>query len=139
MPNSPVIVAFLTFGVAACIFAFVKGSAAERIGAGVILANLALAVAGEHFFPRSILLWLDAITAVALLIVAVVYASPWLGAVMLLFAAQFTLHAFYFVTDRPRDRFHVVVNNVDFLAIIVCLIIGTAVSWRRRVRGMQPA
>jgi hypothetical protein len=138
VPNSPVIVAFLTFGIAACAFAFLKGSAAERIGAVVILANLALAVVGEALFPKSILLWLDAITAAALLVVAVVYASPWLGAVMLLFAAQFTLHAYYFVAARPRDRFHVIVNNLDFLAIIVCLVIGTAVSWRRRMRGMAP-
>ena len=139
MPNSPIILALLGFSLGACLFAYVKGEAAERIGAGIILLNMVLALAGEYYFPKSILLWPDALTAVSLLVVAVFYASPWLGAVMLLYAAQFTLHAVYFVTARPRDHFHVVVNNVDFFLISLCLVIGTAVTWRRRVRGIQPA
>jgi len=139
MPNSPIIIALLAFSLSACLFAYIKGETAERIGAGIILLNIVLALAGEYFFPQTILLWLDALTAVSLLIVAVFYASPWLGAVMLLYAAQFTLHAFYFVTARPRDHFHVVVNNVDFFLISLCLVIGTAVTWRRRERGLQPA
>lgn len=138
MPNSPIIIALLGFSLGACVFAFVKGGAAERLGAAIILLNIVLAAACEYYFPTSILLWLDALTAVSLLIVAVFYASPWLGAVMLLYAAQFTLHAFYFVTARPRDHFHVVVNNVDFFLISLCLVIGTAVTWRRRVRGTPP-
>ena len=53
---------------------------------------------------------------------------------MLLYAAQFTLYAFYFVTERPIDRFHAIVNNLDFSGITWCLVIGTAVAWRRRVK-----
>lgn len=134
MPNSPIIAAFVAFGLAACLLAFTKGDRAERLGAIVILANLLLSMAGEHFFPKSILLWLDALTAVAMLAIALIYASPWLGAVMLLYAVQFGLHAFYFVMARPRDTFHVMVNNLDFLAILACLAIGAAMSWRRRFR-----
>jgi hypothetical protein len=134
MPNSPIIVGLLAFSLTACVFALVKGGRAERLGAAVILANMLLAVVGEHFFPKSILLWLDAGTATAMLVIAVRYASPWLGGVMLLYAIQFGLHAFYFVAQRPRDTLHVTVNNVDFLAISLCLVIGTAMSWRERVR-----
>jgi heme O synthase-like polyprenyltransferase len=139
MPNSPIIIALLAFSLGACVFAFLKGEAAERIGAGIILLNMLLALAGEYYFPRSILLWLDALTALSLLVVAVFYASPWLGAVMLLYAAQFTLHAVYFVAARPRDHFHVVANNIDFFLISLCLVIGTALTWRRRARGAPPA
>jgi heme O synthase-like polyprenyltransferase len=114
-----------------------KGSGAERISALVILANLLVSSAGEHFFPKSILLWLDAITAVGMLVVALRFGSPWLGVVMLLYAVQFALHAFYFVVQKPRDTFHAMVNNIDFLAISVCLVIGTAISWRNRVRRQK--
>jgi hypothetical protein len=135
MPNSPIIVGFLTFGLAACLLALFKGGAAERLGAAIIFANLVLAMAGEQFFPKSILLWLDALTAIGMLAIAILYASPWLGGVMLLYAVQFALHAYYFVAERPRDPFHVMVNNIDFLGILTCLAIGTLVSWRRRARA----
>ena len=50
---------------------------------------------------------------------------------MLLYAAQFTLHSFYFVIARPVDFFHATVNNLDFLLVIICLGVGTFVSVRR--------
>jgi hypothetical protein len=71
---------------------------------------------------------------VALLVIAVRYASFWLGAVMLLYALQFALHAVYYVVERPRDSLHVILNNLDFFAVCVCLAAGTAVAWRRRLR-----
>jgi hypothetical protein len=132
MPNSPIIIGFLAFGFGACAFALLKGGRAERIGALIILANILIGLGGELLFPKSIMLALDALTATAMLVVAVMYASPWLGMVMLLYAVQFGLHAFYFVMARPRDPFHVMVNNLDFLAILICLAAGTAIAWRRR-------
>ena len=78
-----------------CLFAFTKGGAAERIGAGVILANLLAGMANESLFHSQLItLCVDGLTALALLPVAVYYASLWLGGVMLLYAAQFALHAF---------------------------------------------
>lgn len=125
----------LVFTLAVCLFAVVKGDAPERFGAGVILGNL-LAGIGIEAISRSPLLFLanDAVAAVLLLVIAVRYASFWLGAVMLLYALQFALHAFYFVAERPRDLFHEIVNNVDFFAVSVCLAAGTAVAQRRRRR-----
>lgn len=139
MPNSPIIIALLAFSISACLFAFVKGGAAERIGAGVILANLtAMLLASGYFLTNPVMgLVLDALTAVVLLGLAVIYASFWLGGVMLLYALQFTLHAYYFVAERPRDHWHVVVNNIDFFAVSLSLVIGTAVTWRRRVRAAR--
>jgi hypothetical protein len=135
MLNSPVIAGLLAFSLAACLFAFIKGGMAERIGAGVILANLIITVANEYLFQNQVMgLAIDGLTAFALLALAVRYASLWLGCVMLLYALQFTLHAFYLVSERPRDMLHVVVNNVDFFTISLCLVIGTAVAWRRSLR-----
>jgi hypothetical protein len=143
MPNSPIIIALIAFSVLSCVFAFLRGAAPERIGAGVIFANLLLSLGGQMIVSQSTFLvaqlTLDAVTALALLVLAVRYASLWLGAVMLLYALQFALHAFYSVTQRPRDLPHAVINNLDFFAISLCLVIGTAVSSRRRRRALAQA
>jgi hypothetical protein len=44
------------------------------------------------------------------------------------------MHAFYFVTERAPDRLHGIVNNADTVGIIWCLVIGTALAWRKRTR-----
>jgi len=143
MPNSPIIIALIAFSVLSCLFAFLRGAKPERIGAGVIFANLLLSLGGQMIVSQSTFLvaqlTLDAVTAFALLALAVRYASLLLGAVMLLYALQFALHAFYSVTQRPRDLPHTVINNLDFFAISLCLVIGTAVSWRRRNRALAQA
>lgn len=136
MPDSPIIVGLLAFSLVACLFAFAKGGQGEQIGAGVILANLFAMMISNQVLGKNqiVVLGIDALTAFALLAVTLRYASLWLGGVMLLYALQFTLHAFYFVSERPRDRLHVVANNVDFFAVSLCLVIGTAVAWRRSRR-----
>jgi hypothetical protein len=143
MPNSPVIIALLAFSLLSCLFAFVRGGRPERVGAAVILSNLLLMLCLQAILSYSVMsvvqLTLDAVTALALLVLAVMYASLWLGCVMLLYALQFTLHAYYFVSERPRDMLHVVVNNVDFFTISLCLVIGTAVAWRRSARASATA
>ena len=121
-------------GLLACLFALWKGGTAERIGAAVIAANILAYIANETTFHNSFLnLVIDALTALALLAVAVRYASFWQGAVMLLYALQFSLHAFYFVSERTRDTFHAIANNAIFLTITACLVAGTALAWRRRI------
>jgi hypothetical protein len=118
-----------------CLFAFVKGEMAERIGAGIILANLVAGMANESLFHSQLItLCIDGLTAFALLPIVLRYASLWLGAVMLLYAAQFALHAFYFVAERPRDTLHIVLNNTNFVAVGLCLAVGTAGTWVRRHR-----
>jgi hypothetical protein len=125
----------LIFSLAVCLFALTKGDAPERFGAAVILANMVVSMTVELAWRSQIaLLANDGLTALLLLVIAVRYASFWLGGVMLLYALQFALHAFYFVAERPRDSLHVILNNLDFFAVSVCLAAGTAVAWRRRLR-----
>ena len=127
-------------GTLSCLFAFIKGGRAERVGAAIIFANLiAYIVAETQFHLQVVNLSIDALTAATLLVVALRYASFWQGAVMVLYALQFSLHAFYYVVERPRDLLHSVVNNTIFIAICACLIVGTAVTWRRRVRAGEAA
>jgi heme/copper-type cytochrome/quinol oxidase subunit 4 len=128
--------ALLVFIALTCLFAFVRGAAAERIGAAVVLANLLAGMINEAtVHDQLVILVLDGLTAVAFLIAALRYASFWLGAVMLLYASQFTLHAAYFILERPRDTLHVILNNVIFFAVGLCLVAGTALAWRRRSRA----
>jgi len=129
---------------AGCIFAFWKGGPAERAGAGVIFANLALLWIADRISAQissgAFGLAVDGLTALALLVLVLRYASLWLGGVMLLFALEFGLHAFYFVTERPFDLLHVIVNNADTIGVTICLVAGTAVAWRRRATApaVQP-
>ncbi len=127
--------AMLVFTLGTCVFALVKGGTAERIGAAVILVNLLAGVVNEsRLHDQLVNLALDGLTAMALLAVAVRYASFWQGAVMLLYALLFGLDAYYFVLERPRDNLHLIVNNAIFFAVSACLGAGTALAWRRRRR-----
>jgi hypothetical protein len=126
----------LVFTLVTCLFAFVKGSAAERIGAAIILVNLLAGMVNEaKFHDQLVLLAIDGLTALALLAVAVRYASFWLGAVMLLYAVQFGLDAYYIVLGQPRDLIHVMINNAIFFTVSLSLAAGTALAWRRRGQG----
>jgi hypothetical protein len=139
MNFTPLSVILLLLGVAGCAFAFWKGGSAERAGACVILANLLLMWAGGRVLASASTgvfgLVVDGLTAAALLIIVLRYASLWLGGVMLLYAIEFSLRAFYFVTERPFDLLHAIVNNADFMGVVFCLVAGTAVTWRRRMRA----
>lgn len=130
-----VIVALISGG---CLLSFWKGGAAERLGGAIVLTNLLVAMLLLRLLPAGSQpvgeLVVDGLTAVGLLGVVLVYGSLWLGGAMLLYAIQFTLHAFYFVTERDPDLLHAMVNNADSLGITICLVVGTAVVWRRRSR-----
>jgi len=143
MPTSTTVQIVSLVTLAVGLMALWKGGAAERMGSGLILGVVLLRmISGGFFSPdiKPILIMIgDGVTALGLLAIALRYGSLCLGGAMLLYAAQFTLHSYYFVTNRPNDRFHAVVNNIDFFGITLCLAIGTAVSWRRRVRLRRAA
>jgi len=132
------------FSVLGALFALWKGGVAERATAVVVILNVCIGEAGNFLAPDSdsvIRLVNDGLTALLLLGVTIRYGALWMGGVMLFFAAQFSLHSFYLVTDRPHDVLHALVNNIDFLGIILCLLVGTAVAWRRRSRtpALEPS
>ncbi|HEY3950258.1 hypothetical protein [Phenylobacterium sp.] len=131
------------FCLAGVLFAAWKGGPAERLGAAVVVLNIIIGFASYRLTPEwvgIIRFFNDGLAAVVMLGVTVIYGALWMGGVMLFYAAQFSLHAYYFVTDRPdSDRLHAIINNVDFSGIVWCLIIGAAVAWRRRVRIARAA
>lgn len=137
MPTSPLVLGLIALTLGISLFALWKGGPAERLGGAMVGANVVLSVLSGFFLPPSLepicRLTLDGLTALGLLVIAVRFASFWLGGAMLLYAAQFSLHAFYLVTSRPVDLTHVRINNMNFLGISICLAVGTLVGWRHRV------
>ena len=126
-------ISLLVFSFVTCLFAFWKGGLSERIGAGVILANLLATMANEALFHNQLAsLAIDGVTALVLLGVALRFASFWLGAVMLLYALQFAMQAYYIVLERARDDLHVTINNTVWFAISACLASGTLSAWMGR-------
>jgi len=123
-----------TLGVSA--FALWKGDAAVRYAAVTLLAvelstlfiNPKLGDVGGE----SVLLVVDFAFAVILLILAVRFANLWIGAAMILQAAQFSLHAYYLVMELPHDRLHAWINNTDDWGILISFGVGTILAIRRR-------
>ena len=126
------------FTVGACLFAFVAGSTAERMAAGVIVLNIAVGYAAQDYFPDiadSIRMANDGLAALVLLVLAVLYAAPWLGGCMLFYAAQFGLHSYFLVLQLSNNSsLHSTLNNFNFFGVTCCLLAGAWVTSRRRAR-----
>jgi len=138
MPDLSLRLLINIFSILGALFAVWKGGPAERAAALVVMVNVLIGQTGQVIAPRSddiIRLINDGLTAMVLLGITVRYAALWMGGVMLFFAAQFSLHSFYLVTGRSAsDYLHALINNIDWSGITWCLIIGTVVAWRARVR-----
>lgn len=119
-----------------CLFAWIKGAAPERFGAALLLAGTIAALLIQLTLPVHArvtpTLIGEGVLALGFLILAIRYAILWLGAAMILQGAQFSLHAFYLVMERERDFLFAVVTNLVTLAIILCILIGTTIAWRRQ-------
>ena len=132
-----------TITLAVALLAWFRGGLPERYGAVVFVgAGLAVLVSHALLPPHTeglSLLAIDALMAVGFLALAIRYASLWIGAAMLLQAGQFSLHAWYLVSNLDRDRFYAIANNLITVGILACILVGTLISWRRRVKAAQTA
>lgn len=140
MTIAQIIDAFALFG---AFFALWKGGTAERATAIAIIVNVAIGQLSKALLPSGdnvVRLLNDGLTAVLILGVTLRFGAPWMGGVMLFYAAQFAMHSYYLVTMREvGDYTYALINNINFTSMIWCLIIGTAVTWRRRARARAKA
>ncbi len=138
MPTSPIVLGLIALTLGISLLALWKGTFAERVGGAIVGANVVLSILSGLLLPDSAQalarLTLDGLTAIGLLIITVSFASFWLGGVMLLYAVQFSLHAFYIVTSRPVDVMYIWINNLNFLGISACLLGGAVVGLLQRRR-----
>lgn len=139
MPDISVRLLINAFSVLGALFALWKGGKAERAAGVIVLVNALIGEASHWLAPASddiIRLVNDGLTALGLLVVTVRYVAPWMGGVMLFFAAQFAMHSYYMVTERPTgDYLNALINNINFSGISWCWVIGTIVAWRRRAKA----
>jgi hypothetical protein len=143
MPNIPVGLLIDIFAVIGAAFALWKGGPAERMAAIVVVANVAIGEFSKAMIPAGdnvIRLINDGLTAIVLLGITLRFGALWMGGMMLFYAAQFAMHSYYLVTERRiGDYMYALTNNINFSGIIWCLIIGTVVAWRGRLRRARAA
>lgn len=128
--------------VGTCLFAWWKGSAAERGGALFILgtniaADIAMVITAPNF-PGTFVFAGDLTLAVALLVLAIRYSSMWLGAAMLLQSAGLGLHGMQLIGDGFSNLIYITAIAVMSNLMLLCIVAGTVASWRARLRGGAP-
>jgi len=121
--------------------AWIRGGRPERLGAGLVLFAALFAFGAHNLSPVEwqplLLLADDGFLAMGFLVIALRYASAWLGGAMIFQAVQFSLHAYYFVAERAHDRLYSIINNIDSLGVLACILIGALLAWRKRTRAAK--
>ena len=121
-----------------CGLAWTRGAAAERWGSLIVLAGSVAYALIEMFLPPAsqsvVNLLCEGLYGLSFLMLALRYASPWLGGAMLLQAIQFSLHAYYIVGERPHDRTYGLVNNLNSIGVLICILLGIVMTWRKQAR-----
>ena len=131
--------------IAVCAFGMLKGGAAERVGAAMtFLISIAFVVVneivpeGSRAVPHLVL---DGVLALSFLVLAVRFASLWIGSAMLLQGVQFSLHAYFLVTKIAPGRTYAIVNNLVTWGTLAGILIGTLVilrAGRKAAAGPTP-
>ncbi|QUD86616.1 hypothetical protein [Phenylobacterium montanum] len=132
-----------------CAYAWWKGGRAEKLGMMVVAgcwigSDLLRAISGE-LIPTVILFGADAAFSIGLLIIAIRYASVWVGMAMLLESMLFALHGIQLDdADAPRWRGMVVyllLNNMISYSVLLIFAGGTTANILklRALRKPRPA
>ena len=121
-----------------CGLAWTRGSPAERWGSVIVLIGSIVSIPIQFLLPEPsqavVSLLCEGLYGLSFLMLALRYASPWLGGAMLLQAIQFSLHAYYIVGDLPHDQTYRIVNNLNSAGVLICILFGIFASWRRQAR-----
>lgn len=129
--------------VLSAVFAWWKGGRPERVGAlfnGVVAIGVTILQALLHESLGTLpILIADGVLAVGFLILAIRYASLWLGAAMLLQGMGFTMHSALLLGVVKPDYAYYAAMNVMSLGVLLSIILGTAYAWavRRRVAALD--
>jgi hypothetical protein len=141
--TSAILIAAWAVTLGTCLFALGWGNVGERAGAAAIVTGLVFgfALGAVPTAQRAVAELIgDGLIAFAFLLLALKFASRWLGIVLLLYAAQFALHASYFVLSRPHDEFYFVTNDALFFAVTLALLVGAIGAAREKsARRLRPA
>jgi hypothetical protein len=137
--------AFMIFPLAVmvtvCALALARGGPPERLGAVIVLGTMVGVELIHMLAPQDmrsvLLLGIDGLIAGGFLLIALRYTSLWLGGAMLLQAVQFSLHAYYLVTQQRLDHNYKTINNIDSFGVLLFILVGTVLSWRKRAQAAK--
>lgn len=134
--SSLVVLVFWACLIGVVVFAWWRGGAPERIAATAVLTGALFVEFIHAILPRGAqagaLLLGEGVLALVLLLAALRYVRPWLGVAMVLEGVQFSLHAYFFVVEKPHNYFYSVVNNLVTIGVLLCLVTGSFQAWRQR-------
>ncbi len=140
-PASQVLLGLILFSVA---FAWWKGGRPERVGSmfnGVIAIGVTVLQASLHESLHTLpILIADGLLAMGFLVLAIRYASLWLGAAMILQAIGFMMHSALMlgVIADPEYAYYAAMNAMSG-GVILSIILGTAYAWVVRRRNARLA
>jgi hypothetical protein len=135
MPNSVLVQIVWLSILATFLFAIWKGGQAERWAGSLVVGGSIYAFLIHRTVDPDMLstalLGGEFLLAMGFLALAIRFASLWLGGAMLLQAVQFMLHAWYLLGEKPADMLFSIINNIDTIGILLCIVVGTVTAWRR--------
>lgn len=126
--------------------ALLKGGPAERGGAVMVAVAWTIILAAETLGAHGFVsLWVvsvpmlitDFLLSFGLLLLALRYASLWLGVAMLAQSAQLALHAFYIAAGGGHAHTFAVGSNVSSAVLLAAILVGTLSSWRKRTQAAR--
>lgn len=127
---------------AVCILAWVRGGAAERYGAAMVVLTWTVVIAFQFAFANAgPSLWVvsvpmlicDFLLSFGLLVLALRFASLWVGAAMLAQSAQLGIQALFIADGGLTHHAFAEGSNICSGVLLAALLLGTLSSWRRRV------
>jgi hypothetical protein len=131
--------------IATCSFAAIKGSAAERWGAFLVLVSW---LGGDGFsflfhrwfaprFLELTLLTMDAGLAIGFLLLAMRFAKIWLGVGMLLQSGELGLHGAIMADWGLPYPQYLLLNNLLSFALLAVLMSATILEWVGKSRAQS--
>jgi hypothetical protein len=139
-PESQIVLALVIFSVA---FAWWKGGRPERVGslfnAVICIGVTAFQVMIHETLDTIPILIADGLLAMGFLVLAIRYASLWLGAAMLLQGMAFTMHSALLMGVVQPGLAYYAAMNVMSLGVLLSIVLGTAYVWVVRRRTARSA
>ena len=121
------------------VLALLKGGTPERLGAAAMICDWAAEALVDRFgdFHRIAIvptLFLDALFAASLLVLALRYGRLWLGAAMILQSVMLAMHSMVLSDDAPGFYGYAACMNLTTCLLLFSLLTAALSAWRRRVR-----
>jgi hypothetical protein len=129
--------------VSGCAISILKGAPADRLGALLIfffyMADELTFLVSSQRFPTTVIFFGDFVLAFGLLLVAIRYSSLWLGCAMLLQSIDLCSQGLALGGDGLNTEAQIWLNNAISMAMVGSVVMGTLVSWRRRIKARSSA